>query len=249
MNFDTTRRRRLLSVLLTTALVWLLPGLGRNAAAQAPILDKEYKLITPAQKPQGGKIEVIEFFSYACPHCAQFEAPLRAWLKTKPKDVEFRAVPVIFRSSWEPLAKLYFTLETMGQIDRLHAKVFHAMHGEGIDLSDESKLNQWVAKQGVDMEKFKQVYNSFGIDSKMESYKRMARDHKVQFTPVIAINGKYITGPSMAMGPDQQVNMPRFFQIVDGLIAMERPRQNTAPKKDAPAAKPKTDKAAPGKPS
>lgn len=242
MSFDSMQRRRLLSALLTAGLTGIFPALVAPVAAQAPIPDKEYKLITPAQKPQGSKIEVIEFFSYACPHCAQFEAPLRAWLQKKPQDVEFRAVPVIFRPNWEPLAKLHFALESLGQVDRLHGKVFQAVHGENIDLTDATKLNEWVAKQGVDLEKFKQVYNSFGITSKMEAYKGMARDYKVQFTPVIAVNGKYITGPSMAAGPDGQVSMARFFQIVDGLIAQERPKQSAAPKKPAPATKVKADK-------
>lgn len=229
MTLDSMQTRPLLRALLVLALsLW-----ATFAVAQAPVADKEYKLIKPAQTPQGKKIEVIEFFSYACPHCAEFEAPLRAWLKNKPADVEFKAVPVIFRETWLPLAKLHFTLESMGQLERLHAKVFHAMHGEGIDLSDEGKLNAWLAKQGVDMVKFKQIYGSFGIDPKMETYKKMARDHQVQFTPVIAINGKYITGPSMAVGPNGQVSLPRFFQIVDALIGQERPAAGAAPGKDA----------------
>lgn len=238
MISEFMQRRHLLSSLLAVCLMLT----AHIASAQAPVLDKEYKLITPAQKPQGGKVEVIEFFSYACPHCAEFEAPLRAWLKNKPADVEFRAVPVIFRANWEPLAKLHFALESMGKIDSLHAKVFHAMHGEGIDLTDVSKINEWVGKQGVDVEKFKQHFNAFSIDAKMETYKRMARDYKVQFTPVLAVNGKYITGPSMAVGPDNRVNLQRFFQVVDGLIAMERPKQAATPKKDAAPAKAKPAK-------
>lgn len=249
MHFDSIQRRRILRGLAVAGLALCIPF----AMAQAPVQDKDYKLITPPQKPQGSKIEVIEFFSYACPHCAEFEAPLRAWLKNKPQDVEFRAVPVIFRPNWEPLAKLHFTLESMGKIDQLHGKVFHAMHGETIDLSDVDKLNAWIGKQGVDVEKFKQIYNSFGIDAKMESYKRMVRDHKVQFTPVLSINGKYITGPSMAVGPNNQVSLPRFFQVVDALIAQERPKQSaapkTTPKKEAAPAKPKPVKAKADKPA
>ena len=108
--------------------------LAAAAWAQMPIPDKEFKLIDPPQKPANPKkIEVIEFFSYACPHCADFEAPLQAWLKRKPKDVEYKAVPVVFREQWKPLAKLFYTLETMGVLDKYHVKVFDALHKQGAE--------------------------------------------------------------------------------------------------------------------
>ena len=245
MSFDSLSRRWALLGLVTLGLSALV---APQAGAEAPIQDKEYKLITTTAKPAPGKVEVIEFFSYACPHCAEFEAPLRAWLKNKPQDVDFKTVPVIFRDNWAPLAKLHFTLESMGQIEKLHGKVFQAMHGEHIDLADNDKLYAWLGKQGVDVEKFKQIYTSFGIDARIEGFKKMAREYNVQFTPVIAVQGKYITGPSMAVGADNKVNMTRFFQVVDALIAQERAK-NPAPKADKPAAKPKAEKARADKPA
>jgi len=215
MQTNRWSRRSVLTTTLTLGAAALMP---RAFAQGGPVLDRDYKLITPAQSPStGGKVEVIEFFSYACPHCAEFEAPLQGWLRKKPSDVSFRAVPVIFRESWAPLAKLYFALETMGHLGKVHGKVFHAMHGsEAIDLSDPDKLFPWIAKQGVDQAKFKEIYNSFGMDAKISGYKKAAIDHQVKFTPVVAINGKYLTGPSMVR------EQGRFFQVVDALIAQER---------------------------
>src|SRR5512139_1865614 len=110
-------------------------ALGSSVYAQGLVVDKDYRLITPPQRTDSGKkIEVIEFFSYACPHCADFEPSLQDWLKRKPKDVEYRAVPMVFRDAWRPLAKLYFALEQMGLADKYHMKVFDAIHKQGQQL-------------------------------------------------------------------------------------------------------------------
>ena len=191
--------------------------------AQQPIADKEYKLITPPQNTNSGKkIEVIEFFSYACPHCADFEPVLQDWLKRKPKDVDYRAVPMVFRDNWKPLAKLYFSLEQMGLVDKYHMKVFDAIHKQGQQLFTDEAVTEWVVKQGVDKTKFEQIYNSFGMDAKVQRAAAMGRAYGVQFTPSIAVNGKYWTGPSMVISPNGGLDMPRFFEVVDQLVAMER---------------------------
>ncbi len=201
----------------------LLAAVAGAARAQMPIQDKEYKLINPPQKPANPKkIEVIEFFSYACPHCADFEAPLQDWLKRKPKDVDYKAVPVVFRDNWKPLAKLYYTLETMGLLDKYHDKVFDAIHKESKQLFDDEAIVKWAGQQGIDADKFAQIYNSFGIDAKVQRAMAMGRAYGVQFTPSLAVNGKYYTGPSMVTGPAGGVDMQRFFGVVDQLIIIER---------------------------
>lgn len=207
---------------------------GGNVLAQQPILDKEYKLINPPQKTETGKkIEVIEFFSYACPHCADFEPLMQDWLKRKPKDVDYRAVPMVFRENWKPLAKLYFTLELMGVVDKYHMKVYDAIHKQSQQLFSDQAITDWVLKQGIDKAKFEQVYNSFGVDAKVQRAAAMGRAYGVQFTPSIAVNGKYWTGPSMVISASGGLDVPRFFEVVDQLVAMERgkPAVVGAPKK------------------
>jgi len=196
-----------------------------NALHAQPVPDKEYRLIPTPQTPADPKkIEVIEFFSYACPHCAEFAPPLESWLKHKPKDVEFKEVPMVFRDNWAPTAKLYYTLEAMGLVDKYETKVYEAIHKQGKDLNTDQGVKQWAKDAGIDSAKFDQVYDSFGIDAKVQRSKAMGRAYGVQFTPSLAINGKYYTGPSMvpAQGGSGPPDYDRFFKVVNDLIDMER---------------------------
>ena len=227
------RTERLLYVCLTflLALAFAPPSQG-----QAPVPDKEYKLVNPPQKPESGKkIEVIEFFSYACPHCGEFEPTLQGWVKRKPKDVVYKMVPMVFRESWKAPAKLYYTLEIMGLVDRYHQKVYDAINKDGKELFTDQAVKDWAKSAGIDPAKFSQVYDSFGIDAKLQRSVAMGKAYGIQFTPALAINGKYWTGPSMATAPEGGLDYNRFFKVVDQLIDMERgkpaPKKTSAPKK------------------
>jgi thiol:disulfide interchange protein DsbA len=195
-----------------------------SAAQAQPALDKDYRLIPNQQPPADPKkIEVIEFFSYACPHCAEFEPALNEWVRHKPKDVEFKEVPMVFRDNWNPTAKLYHTLEAMGLVDKYHAKVYDTIHKQGKELNTDQAVKQWAKDAGIDPAKFEQVYDSFGIDTKVQRAKAMGRAYGVQFTPSMAINGKYYTGPSMGAAPGSgPPDYDRYFKNVNELIDMER---------------------------
>ncbi|HEY5971198.1 MAG TPA: thiol:disulfide interchange protein DsbA/DsbL [Pseudoxanthomonas sp.] len=188
------------------------------AAHAAPQVDVEYKLIKPAQPVMGKNVEVIEFFAYACPHCAEFEPALQSWLKRKPKDVDYRPVPMIFRAEWKPGAKLYYTLETMGVVEKYHQKIYDASHKQGKQLTSDEAVKDWAKSAGVDSAKFNEVYDSFAVDTKVQRAITIGRSYGVQFTPSLAVNGKYYTGPSMAGGNDYA----KFFGVLDQLIDMER---------------------------
>jgi thiol:disulfide interchange protein DsbA len=213
--------------------VALILGLALVPAShsQQPVAGKEYKVIDPAQKPGSGKkIEVLEFFSYACPHCAEFEPTLQGWLKRKPKDVDYRMVPMVFRDSWKAPAKLYYTLETMGLVDKYHQKVYDAIHQEKKELFTDQAVKDWAKSVGIDAAKFNDVYDSFGIDAKLQRSAAMGKDYGIQFTPAIAVNGRYWTGPSMVSNPEGGLDYPRFFKVVDQLIDMERAKSSSNPK-------------------
>jgi thiol:disulfide interchange protein DsbA len=211
-----------------SALVFTLALLAAPLHAQ-PVQDKDYKLVNPPQKTESGKqIEVLEFFSYACPHCADFEPYLQDWVKRKPKDVSFRMVPMVFRDSWKPLAKLFYTLEAMGSLEKYHQAVFDAIHKQNQQLFTDQAVIDWAGKQGVDKAKFEQTYNSFGIDAKVQRAMAAGKAYGVQFTPAMAVNGKYWTGPSMTAS-NGSLDMGRFFGVVDQLIAMERGKPAAAP--------------------
>ncbi|HTS53560.1 MAG TPA: thiol:disulfide interchange protein DsbA/DsbL [Burkholderiales bacterium] len=219
-----------LSQLLATLVLGL--ALVPASRAQQPVEGKDYKLIVPAQSPDtGSKIEVIEFFSYACPHCGEFEPDLEGWLKHKPKDVEYRMVPMVFRDAWKAPAKLYYTLEAMGLVDRYHMKVYDAIHKEKNELFTDQAVKEWAKSVGIDSTKFNEVYDSFGIDAKLQRAATIGKAYGVQFTPAMAVNGQFYTGPSMVTNPQGGLDYPRFFSVLDQLIDMARGKPPAKKKK------------------
>lgn len=203
--------------------VWLL-ALALSAPALAQITPgKDYRIINPAQPTDTGKrVEVLEFFWYGCPHCNALQPPLRVWLKQKPADVEFRRVPAVFDSSWVPLTLTYYTLEAMGIADKLHYDVFAAIHEQRMRLSEQPVLFDWVAKHGVDKQKFADTYNSFGVKSRAQRSIEMTRNYDIPGTPALTVDGKYLVSPSMLLKPDKTADYDRFFQVLDQVIAMAR---------------------------
>ena len=200
----------------------LLSFAASGAFAQAPVPGKDYVPINPPQPTESaGKVEVIEFFSYACPHCASLEGPLNAWLKKKPADVEFKRVPVVFHESWAPFARLYYTLEALGQVDKLHSEIFKAVHDQKLRLQDPKVMADWVSSKGVDRKKFTDTYDSFTVQSRAKLSNDVTRRYNVEFTPAVVVNGRFMTGPSMTSS-GSSVDNNRFFAVVDQLIASSR---------------------------
>ncbi len=156
-------------------------------------LGRDYKELSPAQPVRAGeKIEVLEFFFYGCSHCFHLHPNLSAWEKKMPKDVELQLVPTIFRDTWEPTARTFYALETMGMQRRLNDDLFDAWNVKNIDLSDEAKILDFVAQRGVDRAKFSAAYNSFTMSSKVTRSNQMVRDYGIRGTPTVIVDGKYI---------------------------------------------------------
>jgi len=161
--------------------------------AQAEVVaGRDYKVLNPAQPTSGSKVEVLEFFFYGCGHCYHLHGPLSKWEKTMPKDVALQPVPVIFRDSWEPMARAFYALESIGQREKLHNDLFEAWNVYNTDLSDAGKITDFVAKHGVDKSKFTAAYNSFSLQSKVARSNQMVQAFGIRGTPTIAVDGKYI---------------------------------------------------------
>lgn len=187
------------------------------AASDAAFEGHDFARVKNAQPvATGKKIEVLEFFWYRCPHCFQLEPGLDKWLKTLPRDVQVRRLPAVFRDDWMPGAKLYYALEQLGLLSRLHNKVFNAYHVENINLNDPAVLGDWIAKQGVDRKQFETVYNSFSIQSKAVQGARLGTSYGITGVPVFIIDGKYTTSMSMTNSE------PRLFEVLDQLIDRAR---------------------------
>jgi len=187
------------------------------AAPEAAFEGHDYAPV-PAVQPvaTGKKIEVLEFFWYRCPHCFKLEPSLTAWLKTLPKDAQVRRIPAVFRDDWMPAAKLYYTLQQMGQIERLHDKAFDAYNLEKLNLDDPAVLGAWIARQGVDRKKFEAIYTSFSTQSKAMQGGRLAMAYGITGVPAFIIDGKYSTSQSMTQ------TEPRLFEVLDQLIVKAR---------------------------
>ena len=169
----------------------------------------------PVEAPQG-KVEVIEFFWYSCPHCNAFEPKLEAWIKKNPADVVVRRVPVAFRDSFVPQQRLFYTLEAMGKVDEVHRKVFNAIHVDKLSLDKEDTITAWVEKQGVDKAKFTELYNSFSVSTKARRAAQLQDAFKVQGVPALGIAGRWYTDGTLAG------TMDRALQVTDYLIAEAR---------------------------
>lgn len=159
----------------------------------------DYRILSVPQPVETkGKVEVIEFFWYGCPHCYDFEPELSAWVKRQPKDVVFRRIPVAFRDDLLPHSQLFYALEAMGKGDALNEKVMYAMHKENKRLLAEPEIADWVASQGVDRNSFLATYRSFAVVSKARAAKQLAEAYRIDGVPTIVMQGKYVTSPSIA---------------------------------------------------
>ena len=175
------------------------------------VLDK------PAPTEAGaGKIEVVEFFWYSCPHCNKFEPQLQEWVKKMPKDVVLRRAPVAFRPDFEPQQRLYFVLEAMGKVEELHTKVFNAIHVERQPLNTADQVTAWAEKQGISKAKFTEAYNSFPVATKTRKATLLQDSYKVDGVPALGVAGKYYTSGSVAQ------TMERALVVTDYLIGLAR---------------------------
>lgn len=171
------------------------------AHSQSPKIEEgfDYRILPVAQVVETkGKVEVIEFFWYGCPHCYDFEPELSAWLKRQPKDVSFRRVPVAFRDDFMPHSQLFYALEAMGKGDALNEKVMYAMHKENKRLLTENEIADWVASQGIDRNSFLATYRSFAVISKARAARQMADAYRIDGVPTVVMQGRYVTSPSIA---------------------------------------------------
>ena len=164
------------------------------AGAQAA---DRYVTVEPAQPSDTtGKIEVLEFFAYTCPHCNAIQPMVEKWAATLPDNVVVKPVPVSFNASMTDLQKLFYALESLGRLD-LHDAVFKAIHVEHQRIYDAKAITDWVVEQGIDRKEFEDVFNSFGVASKISRANELANLYSIEGTPSIAVGGRYVTSPTM----------------------------------------------------
>ena len=206
------------AVTLTTATgICALPTLTQ-AQARAFQSGSDYLTLDKpaATEAPAGKVEVVEFFWYNCPHCNSFEPMFDAWAKKQPKDVSVRRSPIAFRPDFEPQQRLYYVLEGMGKIDELHKKVFYAIHVEKQSLNTADQITAWADKQGIPKAKFLEMYNSFSVSTKVRKATQLQDGYALDGVPALGINGRYFTSGTQAK------TLERSLQVAEALIAQSR---------------------------
>jgi len=216
MPIRNCTRALTLGVALAAAALYAAP-----ASAQLVENTDYRKVDPPAPTASPGKIEVVEFFSYACPHCNAFYPLISAWAAKLPKDVVLRRVPVTFnRPAWINVARAFYALQASGDLERLDGKLFHAIHDEHQQLFEEQSLADWVGKNGGSAEKFAAAYADFGVNNQTVQADKLAQDYRIDSIPTLAVAGRYV-----AAGPGDQPQPKYFAEILahtDALIARVR---------------------------
>ena len=189
--------------------------LGFNlASVAAPQLGQEFDAVAQTiPTDDAKKIEVMEIFWYGCSHCFHMEQPLSAWLKNKPADVSFKRIPGIPNASWAPMAQTYFAMETLGITEKLHSKLFNAIHKEkSLNPTNQKAALDWlVANSGMDRSKVEETFNSFTVNTNMKRAAQIFRSSGATGVPSLVIDGKYITSGTMAGGNAQALQVTNYI--------------------------------------
>jgi thiol:disulfide interchange protein DsbA len=199
---------------------WLLAPalavLALSASAQIEAGREFQRIEPPHAAAANGRVEVLEFFYYGCPVCYETEPFLSRWLGNAPDYVAMRRVPALSSEAWEPFARLYYTLEVLGQAERLHWPVYDNFHFEDVKLNDEKVMVDWAARNGIEREKFVQTYASRAVADKVAQARELLRSYDVRAVPTFIVDGKFLTSARLAGGTE------RVVQVLDRLVKLAR---------------------------
>jgi len=219
------RRRAAITALARGGLALACLALTRSATAQEIRARQniDYRVISAPQPVQTGEqIEVIDFFWYGCPHCNDLQPALESWITRKPADVTLRRIPAILRDSWAPHARIYYTLERLGEVERLHQKVYFSYHVEQLHMSKPDVVEQWAVKNGIERRRWMDAYSSPEVDARIAQAFQASQRYDIQGTPSLVVDGRYLTSSSMAS------NYPEMIQILEDLIRIARAKRSGA---------------------
>ncbi|HXV09844.1 MAG TPA: thiol:disulfide interchange protein DsbA/DsbL [Burkholderiales bacterium] len=189
------------------------------AMAQEPIKSRqnlEYRLISQQPVETGDLIEVIDFFWYGCPYCDQLQPGLEAWVKRKPGDVALRRIPAILNDSWKAHARIFYTLESLNEVERLHLQVYRGYHAEKLHMSKPDVMVEWAVRHGIDRQRWLDAYYSREVDEKVERAGALTRAYTVAGTPTLVVDGRYLTSGNLA------ASLQEMIATLEDLIRLAR---------------------------
>ena len=204
------RRRTLVAVLG-------LAPLAGFAQARRPAPGVDYSVLRPTQPVEAeGKVEVLEFFWYGCPHCYTLEPLLEKWIARLPSDVHFRRVPAVLNEGWAREAAVFYSFEALGVLERMHRPFYDAIHRERLNTRDPATLAEWLRKHDVDPKRYEDAFKSFGVQSKVRRAAQLSSAYRIDGTPALAVHGRYTVSAEQGRTQDGMLG------IVDYLIGVAR---------------------------
>ena len=219
MNLRTTRVLLMIAAVLWSGLVW-----GADTEDEF-FAGADYEVLphpVPTEAPKG-KVEVVEVFWYGCPHCYRFEPFVERWLKHAPETAYFVRIPATLNPGWTIHARLYYALELMGELDRLHPLIFKAIHEQGRSLRNERAIERFLEAHGVDIEAFRNAFHSLEVETRLREDRDRVRRYGIHGVPAVVVAGKYKTSGSLAGSYE------RMIAIIDYLVDLESRQAAEAP--------------------
>ena len=211
MNPD---RRRILLALGLAPLAAPLTALAQGTPAAG---EQYIELSPPLPVEVPGKINVIEFFWYGCPHCYDLEPLIEPWARKLPSDVAFRRVPAVFNNpQWTLDAQIFYSLDALGLVERLHRPLFDAIHRDHLRTADPAALHEWLTNKGVDVQKFDAAMRSFGVQSRVRRAAQLSIAYQITGTPAMAVQGRY------TINSDAVKSHEALLSVTDYLIGVVR---------------------------
>jgi len=202
---------------LVAAALMASPAAGQEVRARQNI---EYRLIPSQPVDAGDRIEVIDFFWYGCPYCNELQPALETWIQRKPDDVVVRRIPAILRDSWAPHARIYYTLELLGEVERLHQTVYRGYHVELLHMSKPDVMEHWAVRNGIEHRKWLDAYYSPEVDARIERAHQLTKRYDVRGTPSVVVDGRYLTSSSMTP------TVGGVVPVLEDLVRLARQNRN-----------------------
>ena len=216
--------RRALPGRLAAALIALLFAPWVSAQVLPPLrAEIDYRLIRTQPVSVASGIEVIDFFWYGCPHCNNLQPAMEQWIRRKPADVTIRRIPAILRESWAPHARIYYTLEALGEAERLHQQVYRSYHVEELHMSRPEVMSEWAVRHGIARDRWDAAYTSAAVAGKVAQAAQLTRAYSIEGTPSLVVNGHYLTSGNMAGTIEDLV------PLLDRLVRMARSQSTSQP--------------------
>ncbi len=205
----------LLGIIAIGILITLFWQTYQTGSSSQIIEGRDYTLVEKPRRIRGERIELIEFFSYACVHCYRLEPILKDWIPNQKDEIEFVQIPAVMSNYWSILGKHFYTLKRLEKLDSHHIDIFNAIHSSGRIFDSEEKLFDFIKTTNIEFGSYEELYRSIEVKSDIQRASQMAKRLKISAVPTFVVQGKYIVKTGRDIG------LRRAKQVVEFLIDKE----------------------------